>query len=97
MEIKPMCGHNPFHHVPQYIHPEHVQPTVQHAEPRVVTRPCPSCGAAVQEDFVFCPRCGAEILTACPSCHRAIQTDWARCPYCGVDLSAEKATLPSNT
>jgi RNA polymerase subunit RPABC4/transcription elongation factor Spt4 len=86
-----MCGHNPLHHVTHYAHPEHVQPAVQYAEPQIVTRPCPTCGAALQEDFVFCPRCGAEILTACPSCHRAVQTDWARCPHCGVDLLAGKA------
>jgi RNA polymerase subunit RPABC4/transcription elongation factor Spt4 len=92
-----MCGHNPLHHVTHYINPEPVQPAVQHVEPRLATRPCPKCGTAVQEDFVFCPRCGAEILTACPSCHRAVQTDWVRCPYCGVDLLAEKVTPASNT
>lgn len=86
-----MCGHNPLHHVTHYSHPEPVQPAVRHVETQAATRPCPSCGAAVQEDFVFCPRCGAEILSACPSCHRAVQTDWARCAYCGADLLAGKA------
>lgn len=85
-----MCGHSPLHHVTHH-HPEHAQPAVQHAESRVATWPCPKCAAAVQEDFVFCPRCGAEILTACPSCHRAVQAAWARCAYCGADLLAEKA------
>ncbi len=85
-----MCGHSPLHHIAHYSHSEYVQP-VQQVEPWIVTRPCPKCGAAVQEDFVFCPRCGAEILTACPSCYRAVQTDWTRCAYCGADLLGDKA------
>jgi RNA polymerase subunit RPABC4/transcription elongation factor Spt4 len=92
-----MCGHNLFDHVTHYINPEPVQPAVQNVEAPLATRACPKCGTAIKEDFVFCPRCGTEILTACPSCHRAVQTDWVRCPYCGIDLLAEKATLPSNT
>lgn len=83
-----MCGHNPVHHITHSTQPEPVQPAVRHAEPRIAPQPCPNCGTALQDDFVFCPRCGAEILTACPSCHRAVQTDWARCPYCGIDMLA---------
>ncbi|MEW6717034.1 MAG: zinc ribbon domain-containing protein [Chloroflexota bacterium] len=90
-----MCGHTPIHHVTHYSRSESVQPAVQHVEPQVAARPCPNCGAALQEDFVFCPNCGAEILTACPSCHRAVQTDWMRCPYCGVDLLEQPAKTVS--
>jgi RNA polymerase subunit RPABC4/transcription elongation factor Spt4 len=50
-----------------------------------------------QEDFVFCPRCGAEILTACPSCHCAVQTDWTHCPYCGTDLLAGKTEISTQS
>ncbi len=85
-----MCGHNPLQHVTYYSRPEPIQPGMRQVEPQVATRPCPSCAAPVQEDFVFCPRCGAEILAACPSCHRAVQTDWTRCAYCGTDLLAAK-------
>ena len=51
-----------------------------------VTRPCPHCGSPVQEEFVFCPRCGAELLTACPECHRAVETGWTHCAFCGAEL-----------
>lgn len=56
---------------------------------RVNTVACPGCGAAIQEDFVFCPNCGRQILTACPQCHRAAQADWTRCAFCGADLIAQ--------
>ena len=85
-----MCGHNPLHHITHYSHFEPAQPGIRQAQAQTATRPCPSCGASVQEDFVFCPHCGAETLTACPSCHRAVQTDWTRCAYCGTDLLAAK-------
>ncbi len=59
--------------------------------PRVSTAPCPGCGAPVQEDFVFCPNCGRQVLTPCEKCHRAVRTDWTHCPFCGADLIAEPA------
>jgi len=85
-----MCGPHLLHDL-NYSHQEPIQSDARIAESPVRTRPCPQCGTAIQEDFVFCPRCGAEILSACPSCHRAVQTDWSHCPYCGTDLLAEKA------
>ena len=85
-----MCGPHLSHHT-HHSHPEPMHPDDRQAESQVRMQPCPHCGTAVQEDFVFCPRCGAEILTACPSCHRAVQSDWTHCPYCGIDLLAGKA------
>ena len=69
------------------------QPATPLAPPsaRVNTIACPGCGAAIQEDFVFCPNCGRQVLTACPKCHRAAQTDWTHCAFCGADLVAEPA------
>lgn len=84
-----MCGPHLLHDH-NHSHSGPTRSEVRVVEPQVKTRPCPQCGAAVQEDFVFCPSCGAEILTACPSCHRAVQNDWTHCPYCGADLLAEK-------
>nr|MBI2905171.1 zinc ribbon domain-containing protein [Chloroflexota bacterium] len=42
-----------------------------------------------QEDFVFCPQCGTELLKACPACHRAVRAEWTHCAYCGADLVTE--------
>jgi RNA polymerase subunit RPABC4/transcription elongation factor Spt4 len=87
-----MCGHSPLNHIrvahnqQQVVKPgldmERVPPS-----PQVATRPCPQCGAATQEDFVFCPRCGTELLRACPQCHRAVDAGWSHCAYCGADLT----------
>lgn len=93
---KPMCGHHLLHHVTNDYR-ELAQPDMGHVQVQAATRPCPSCNAPVQEDFVFCPRCGSEILSACPSCHRAVQTDWTRCAYCGTDLLAAKTQASTNS
>ena len=61
---------------------------LKYAPPQVATRPCTQCGELVQEDFVFCPRCGTELLTACPDCHRAVDSSWTHCAFCGADLVA---------
>jgi RNA polymerase subunit RPABC4/transcription elongation factor Spt4 len=96
-----MCGHYPLHQVPVYgSHagaPANPISGPGFTQPQAITRPCPQCGAPAQEDFVFCPRCGAEILTACPSCHRAIQTDWTHCAYCGADLLTGKAEISTHS
>ena len=87
-----MCGHNPLRDaVIQRDQRQNQEAPVSGpavAPPRVASRPCSQCGASVQEDFVFCPRCGAELLTACPECHRAVETSWTHCAYCGADLVA---------
>jgi RNA polymerase subunit RPABC4/transcription elongation factor Spt4 len=75
------CGrhdHGPYR-VRQRVHPPET--------PALTTVSCPECGYPTQEDFVLCPRCGTELLTACPQCHRAVKADWARCAYCGADLA----------
>ncbi|MBI3164869.1 MAG: zinc ribbon domain-containing protein [Chloroflexi bacterium] len=92
-----MCGHSPLHHVINDYRTEPVQAGMRHVQAQAATRPCPSCGAPVQDDFVFCPRCGVEILTACPSCHRAVQTDWTNCAYCGTDLLAAKTQASTHS
>jgi len=54
---------------------------------KVATRTCPKCGTLVQEDFVFCPGCGTDLLTACPECHRAVEVQWTNCAFCGAALT----------
>lgn len=89
-----MCGHSPLHQ--QNVSKNHRQemaapvfgPEYAPSQVAVATRPCPQCSALAQEDFVFCPRCGAELLTACPECHRAVEASWTHCAYCGADLVA---------
>ncbi len=90
-----MCGHSPLHHVQTHRNHRHeipapsLGPESTPPAARDETHPCPKCSAPVQEEFVFCPRCGAELLSACPQCHRAVETSWSNCAYCGADLVAE--------
>lgn len=56
---------------------------------------CAGCGGALRDDFVFCPRCGAQARDACQSCRRLIEISWAVCPFCGhahTDDAVEAAT-----
>ncbi|MBI3359711.1 MAG: zinc ribbon domain-containing protein [Chloroflexi bacterium] len=94
-----MCGHHSLHGI--YTYPDDHRRAVTSDERRVagdathatrhtsLTMPCPHCQYPVQEEFVFCPRCGAEVLTACPACHRAVRADWTHCAFCGADLVTE--------
>jgi len=50
-------------------------------------RPCPGCGAAVEEDFQYCIHCGFQIIHACPQCSRSILPNWRFCPDCNTTLS----------
>lgn len=86
-----MCGHNRSYQTDVQHDPR--QRTWAHAgsanhQPQVATRPCPTCSTPVQEDFVFCPSCGTELLIACPECHRAVEAKWTHCAFCGTDLAA---------
>jgi RNA polymerase subunit RPABC4/transcription elongation factor Spt4 len=81
-----MCG--PGHHMAHRgDHQGGVEDVaVKHPQSPQASKRCAHCGAQVREDFVFCPRCGAELLAACPECHRAVETDWTHCAYCGAEL-----------
>ncbi len=49
---------------------------------------CPSCQKPLQEDFKFCPYCGAQAIktTNCFSCGKQVEPSWLSCPYCGTSL-----------
>ncbi len=83
-----MCGGHS--HYPRYSERVRYENPPQPAtpSPRVSTVSCPGCGTAIQEDFVFCPNCGRQVLTACRNCHRAVETDWTHCAFCGTELIA---------
>ncbi len=81
-----MCGCHAMHDA--HADEQHHSAASAGAPAAVLTTGCPQCGSPTQDDFVFCPRCGAELLTACPACHRAVHADWTRCAYCGADLLA---------
>jgi RNA polymerase subunit RPABC4/transcription elongation factor Spt4 len=83
-----MCGPgNYLRH--SHNHQENTAVPVEKVPPKQATKTCPRCRTQVQEEFVFCPSCGAELLAACPECHRAVETGWTHCANCGADLVVE--------
>ncbi|HUM37430.1 MAG TPA: zinc ribbon domain-containing protein [Anaerolineae bacterium] len=45
---------------------------------------CPSCGAKVRAEFLYCPHCHTQLKKACVACHQPLQLEWNLCPYCGA-------------
>ena len=47
---------------------------------------CPACGAAVEESYALCPRCGCRLRAVCPGCAKPVEPDWIVCPRCAAPL-----------
>ncbi len=49
---------------------------------------CPSCGAVISEDDLFCPKCGKQIkgIKICPDCGRENEAGALYCSGCGKKL-----------
>jgi RNA polymerase subunit RPABC4/transcription elongation factor Spt4 len=47
---------------------------------------CPSCGAAVGEDWNLCPWCRFRLQRPCPRCGQPASVDWDVCPWCVEEL-----------
>jgi hypothetical protein len=48
---------------------------------------CPRCRAAVDEDWIACPECGASLNAQCESCGDGLQPNWKLCPRCGTAIA----------
>lgn len=48
---------------------------------------CPKCDAAVNEQFVACPKCGSKLRISCPNCAMPVEPDWKVCPKCTQSLA----------
>lgn len=53
---------------------------------------CQRCHRYVEDDFVLCPHCHAQLREPCPSCARLVDLRWALCPYCAAVQVAKTAT-----
>ena len=48
---------------------------------------CPSCGAPLKPDDMFCRKCGSKaVLTACPNCRAELLADDIFCRKCGTRI-----------
>jgi RNA polymerase subunit RPABC4/transcription elongation factor Spt4 len=54
--------------------------------PALAQKPCPNCGAPVEEAYLCCPECHHKLKTNCSSCGKIVKTKWDICPYCEADL-----------
>ena len=48
---------------------------------------CPSCQKPLDENFAFCPHCGARLQSVCSSCGKPVEKEWSVCPHCGEKLN----------
>lgn len=63
-------------------------PAVATASQVAPGRACPSCGALIQSDDVFCRKCGTRLPPAtCASCGASLLSDDAFCRKCGARVS----------
>jgi len=46
---------------------------------------CPNCARRVQDDFVLCPTCKAQLKEPCAQCQRPLSFAWVVCPSCGFE------------
>ncbi|HAW09583.1 MAG TPA: hypothetical protein DCX12_00630 [Chloroflexi bacterium] len=52
------------------------------------TRPCPTCGRDIEEEFVICPYCRTQFARRCAVCERRLRLGWPVCPYCAAEVGA---------
>lgn len=91
-----MCGcmlmHAAMDHAGHGAVGQTVPPPASQAVAGAALRTCAHCGASVQDDFAFCPACGAaQQAAACSSCGRKIEPAWTACPWCGAPLGQRTA------
>lgn len=55
---------------------------------------CPVCQHYVEDDFILCPQCHAQLREPCTSCERLVDLRWTLCPYCGTAQDAREAAVP---
>jgi RNA polymerase subunit RPABC4/transcription elongation factor Spt4 len=55
---------------------------------------CASCQRYVEDDFVICPHCHAQLREPCVACARLVDLRWAVCPYCSAAQGGRKLAEP---
>lgn len=55
---------------------------------------CPSCQHYVEDDFILCPHCHAQLRDPCVSCQRLVDLRWTMCPYCGAAQDVREVAAP---
>jgi RNA polymerase subunit RPABC4/transcription elongation factor Spt4 len=58
----------------------------------VVSRPCPTCGREIEQEFIVCPYCRTQFARRCVNCDRSLRLGWSLCPYCATEVGAPPLT-----
>lgn len=45
---------------------------------------CPTCRRHIENDYVVCPFCAAQLKEPCSTCGKPTANSWAACPYCAT-------------
>ena len=53
-------------------------------------RLCPSCATVLNQDFEYCPSCGAWVGEHCEGCQRRLSAGWIYCPFCGRGAAGQR-------
>ena len=53
-------------------------------------RICPSCATVLNQDFEYCPSCGAWVGEHCEGCQRRLHAAWIYCPFCGRGAGSQR-------
>lgn len=51
------------------------------------TLSCHACGIPVQDSWIFCPSCHAQLQYSCRSCGNLVRQEWDICVQCGIEQS----------
>jgi RNA polymerase subunit RPABC4/transcription elongation factor Spt4 len=56
---------------------------------RPTSRPCPTCGRDIEQDFVICPYCRTQFARRCGACGKWLRLGWHVCPYCAEEVGVQ--------
>lgn len=58
------------------------------------SRPCPTCGRDIEQDFVICPYCRTQFARRCNNCGKWLRLGWHVCPYCAEEVGVQSLGRP---
>lgn len=54
---------------------------------------CLVCRTPIDDDFLRCPGCAAELRRPCPECRTPLRLHWSACPHCASEVAPHDERL----